>query len=58
MPTPSSVFSDDYAHFEREHARRPADAEPVFRLMAQLREALSAFRQEEEVPAEEAPPST
>lgn len=38
------VFSEDYAHFEQNHAAFPVEAQSVFRSVTDLRAALNAFR--------------
>jgi hypothetical protein len=40
----SSLFSDDYIHFEKNHAAFPVEAQSVFTRVADLRQALTAFR--------------
>lgn len=39
-----SVFSEDYAHFEQNHAAFPVEAQAVFHSVSEMRSALSAFR--------------
>ena len=46
MTGDDSVFNDDYTFFENQHATHPARAEAVFRIVAELRAALSTFRRE------------
>jgi hypothetical protein len=38
------VFSEDYMHFEQNHADFPMEAQSVFHSVTELRSALSAFR--------------
>jgi hypothetical protein len=40
----NGVFSEDYAHFEQNHADFPEEARSVFECVASLREALGEFR--------------
>jgi hypothetical protein len=40
----NGVFSEDYAHFEQNHADFPVEARSVFECVASLREALGEFR--------------
>jgi len=40
----NGVFSEDYAHFEQNHAEFPVEAQSVFQCVASLRDALGEFR--------------
>jgi hypothetical protein len=40
----NGVFSDDFAHFEKNHDAYPVEAQAVFKSIAELRTALGAFR--------------
>ena len=44
MSLGSSVFSEDYTHFEQNHADFPLEAQSVFQCVASLRDALGEFR--------------
>ena len=51
----ASMFTEDYAHFERSHAQFPSQAGAVFQCMDMLRAALAQFRLDTEEAAEPPP---
>jgi hypothetical protein len=44
-PQTLSSINDDFAHFERHHAKHPTEAAAVFKCMSVLRAALRAFKE-------------
>ena len=42
--TDMGVFSNDYSHFEKNHAAFPIEAQSVFARVSELRQALTEFR--------------